>query len=56
MVCLGQGLSGGFYPVSAVLGSNEVFDIIPPGTHGSTYGGNPMACTVAIETVEQTVK
>lgn len=56
MTCLGQGLSGGFYPVAAVLGQSEVFDTIPPGTHGSTYGGNPMACIVAIESIEQTIK
>ena len=47
MVLLGKALSGGFYPVSAVLADAEVMDVITPGTHGSTYGGNPMACQIA---------
>jgi ornithine--oxo-acid transaminase len=40
MVLLGKALSGGCYPVSAVLADNEVMDNIKPGEHGSTYGGN----------------
>lgn len=52
MVCLGKALSGGFMPVSAVLGTNEVFDCIKPGMHGSTYGGNPLACVTAIESIK----
>jgi ornithine--oxo-acid transaminase len=52
MVCLGKALSGGFFPVSAVLGSNEVFDCIKSGDHGSTYGGNPLACAVARRSVD----
>jgi ornithine--oxo-acid transaminase len=43
-----QALSGGTMPVSAVLGSHEVMMVIGPGEHGSTYGGNPMACAVAM--------
>jgi ornithine--oxo-acid transaminase len=44
---LGKALSGGFYPVSAVLSNNEVLGILKPGQHGSTFGGNPLACAVA---------
>lgn len=44
---LGKALSGGFYPVSAVVGRREVMDLFTPGSHGSTYGGNPLACAVA---------
>ena len=46
MLVLGKALSGGFLPVSAVLTSNEVMLTIKPGEHGSTYGGNPLACIV----------
>jgi ornithine--oxo-acid transaminase len=47
-VCLiGKALSGGFYPVSAVLASREVLGVFRPGDHGSTFGGNPLACAVA---------
>ncbi len=48
VLILGKALSGGTYPVSAVLTSNEVMLCIQPGQHGSTYGGNPIACKVAI--------
>jgi ornithine--oxo-acid transaminase len=44
---LGKALSGGFYPVSAVVSSSEVLGVFRPGSHGSTYGGNPLACAVA---------
>lgn len=44
---LGKALSGGFYPVSAVVSSRAIINIIRPGTHGSTYGGSPLACAVA---------
>ena len=47
-VCIiGKALSGGFYPVSAVLASREVLGVFQPGDHGSTFGGNPLACAVA---------
>uniref|UniRef100_A0A7S1I7Z0 Ornithine aminotransferase n=1 Tax=Eutreptiella gymnastica TaxID=73025 RepID=A0A7S1I7Z0_9EUGL len=49
---LGKALSGGAYPVSAVLTSDEVMLNIKPGQHGSTYGGNPVACAVAIASLE----
>lgn len=51
MVCLGKALSGGYLPISAVLGTDEVFECITPGTHGSTYGGNPLACVTMMESV-----
>jgi ornithine--oxo-acid transaminase len=44
---LGKALSGGFYPVSAVVSSREVLEVFEPGSHGSTYGGNPLGCAVA---------
>jgi ornithine--oxo-acid transaminase len=44
---IGKALSGGFYPVSAVLSNKEVMDVLKPGEHGSTFGGNPLACAVA---------
>ena len=46
-VTVGKALSGGFYPVSAFLARREVMDVFTPGIHGSTYGGNPLACAVA---------
>ena len=46
-VTIGKALSGGFYPVSAFLAKNEVMDVFTPGIHGSTYGGNPLACAIA---------
>jgi ornithine--oxo-acid transaminase len=47
-VCIiGKALSGGFYPVSAVLASREILGVSHPGDHGSTFGGNPLACAVA---------
>ena len=52
MVLLGKAISGGMYPVSAVLGSKEVMLTVEPGTHGSTYGGNPLACAVAMRALE----
>lgn len=47
VIIIGKALSGGFYPVSAVLANTEVMDVFKPGDHGSTYGGNPLACAVA---------
>ncbi|MGD2105048.1 MAG: ornithine--oxo-acid transaminase [Anaerolineae bacterium] len=49
VVTLGKALSGGMYPVSAVLSSREVLGVFDPGDHGSTFGGNPLACAVARE-------
>jgi len=52
IVVLGKALSGGVLPVSAVLASNEVMLTLKPGEHGSTYGGNPVACKVATAALE----
>ncbi|MEY3599448.1 MAG: hypothetical protein RLZZ463_214 [Bacteroidota bacterium] len=52
LLVLGKALSGGVYPVSAVLAQNEVMDVIEPGSHGSTFGGNPIAAAVAIAALE----
>ncbi|CAH0727527.1 unnamed protein product, partial [Brenthis ino] len=52
ILILGKALSGGVLPVSAVLANNNVMDVITPGTHGSTYGGNPLACAVATEAIK----
>jgi ornithine--oxo-acid transaminase len=52
LVLLGKAISGGMYPVSCVLGSREVMLTIEPGTHGSTYGGNPLGSAVAIRALE----
>jgi ornithine--oxo-acid transaminase len=52
IVLLGKALSGGFYPVSAVLCDDEIMGLIKPGEHGSTYGGNPLASTTAITALD----
>lgn len=52
LILLGKALSGGMYPVSCVLGRKDVMLTIEPGTHGSTYGGNPLGCAVAIRALE----
>jgi ornithine--oxo-acid transaminase len=52
MLILGKAISGGVYPVSAVLANNEIMDVIKPGQHGSTFGGNPVAAAVAVAALE----
>jgi ornithine--oxo-acid transaminase len=47
LTLIGKALSGGFYPVSAVLSNKEVLGVFQPGDHGSTFGGNPLACAIA---------
>ena len=49
LTLVGKALSGGFYPISAVLSNKEVLGVFKPGDHGSTFGGNPLACAVARE-------
>lgn len=55
MLILGKAISGGVYPVSAVLCDNHIMEVIHPGQHGSTFGGNPLACAVATEALEVVV-
>ncbi len=52
ILILGKALSGGVYPVSAVFSNTEIMNVIQPGQHGSTFGGNPLACAVAIAALE----
>ncbi|KAK8126212.1 ornithine aminotransferase [Apiospora kogelbergensis] len=52
MVTLGKAISGGMYPVSCVLSSKEIMLVVEAGTHGSTYGGNPLGCAVSIRALE----
>ncbi|MGD8427372.1 MAG: ornithine--oxo-acid transaminase [Balneolaceae bacterium] len=52
IIILGKALSGGAYPVSAVLADDEIMECLRPGEHGSTYGGNPLACAVAMEALK----
>ena len=47
LTLIGKALSGGYYPISAVLSNKEVMDVLRPGEHGSTFGGNPLACAIA---------
>lgn len=52
ILILGKALSGGVYPVSAVLAANDIMEVFLPGQHGSTFGGNPMAAAVAVTALE----
>jgi len=52
ILILGKALSGGVYPVSAVLSNDEIMNVIQPGQHGSTFGGNPIAASVAVTALE----
>jgi ornithine--oxo-acid transaminase len=52
ILVLGKALSGGLYPVSAVMANNDIMNVIRPGNHGSTFGGNPIAAAVAIAALE----
>ena len=52
ILILGKALSGGVYPVSAVLANNEIMNVIRPGNHGSTFGGNPVAAAIGIAALE----
>lgn len=49
ILCLGKALSGGFYPISAVLANESIMSVLTPGTHGSTFGGNPLASAIGME-------
>lgn len=52
VLVLGKALSGGMYPVSAVLANDEIMNVIKPGQHGSTFGGNPLAATIAMAALD----
>jgi ornithine--oxo-acid transaminase len=52
ILILGKAVSGGVYPVSAALANNEIMEVIKPGQHGSTFGGNPLAAKVAVAALE----
>ena len=52
ILILGKALSGGVYPVSAVLANDAIMKVITPGSHGSTFGGNPIAAAVAMAALE----
>lgn len=52
ILILGKALSGGVFPVSAVLASDEIMLTLKPGQHGSTFGGNPLACKVAMAALD----
>ena len=52
LTIVGKALSGGYYPISAVLSNKEVLGVFKPGDHGSTFGGNPLACAVAREALK----
>jgi ornithine--oxo-acid transaminase len=56
VVIVGKALGGGVYPVSAVLADHEVMDVFTPGTHGSTFGGNPLGAAVALEALNVIVE
>ncbi len=56
VVIIGKALAGGFYPVSAILADDEVMSVFHPGDHGSTFGGNPLACAVARSAVRVLVE
>jgi ornithine--oxo-acid transaminase len=56
LTLIGKALSGGFYPVSAVLSNKEVLGVFQPGDHGSTFGGNPLACAIARAAVKVLVE
>ncbi len=53
LMCIGKALGGGVMPVSAVVGTREVLSVFNPGDHGSTFGGNPLACVIGLATMEE---
>ncbi|MBN2707571.1 MAG: ornithine--oxo-acid transaminase [Calditrichaceae bacterium] len=56
MLIVGKAISGGFYPVSAVISSKEILGVLNPGDHGSTFGGNPLACAIAMKALDVIVE
>ena len=55
ILILGKALSGGFYPISAVLSRKDIMLCFQPGEHGSTFGGNPLACAIGMEALQITI-
>lgn len=55
MMCLGKALGGGIYPVAAVVGKRSVMEVFHPGDHGSTFGGNPLACVIALQAMSEMI-
>lgn len=51
-ITVGKAMSGGFYPVSSVLACRELLEVFNPGEHGSTFGGNPLACSVSSAAID----
>ncbi len=56
ILILGKALGGGFYPISAICADDEIMDVFTPGDHGSTFGGNPLACAVAHTALQVIIK
>ena len=56
MYILGKALGGGVFPISCVVANKEVLGVFNPGSHGSTFGGNPMACAVSIASIDVLVE
>ena len=56
LLCVGKALSGGVYPISAVCGTEELLGVFTPGSHGSTYGGNPLAAAIGVAALDVTVR
>jgi ornithine--oxo-acid transaminase len=56
ILIIGKALGGGYYPVSAICANDEIMDVFTPGDHGSTFGGNPLACAVATTALEVIVQ
>lgn len=56
ILVLGKSLSGGVYPISGVLANDHIMLMIEPGTHGSTFGGNPLACAIATTAIQVLVE
>lgn len=52
IMCLGKALGGGIMPISAIVADRKVMEVFTPGTHGSTFGGNPLACAIGIAAIE----
>ncbi|MDW7987688.1 MAG: ornithine--oxo-acid transaminase [candidate division WOR-3 bacterium] len=56
ILIIGKALSGGYYPVSAICANDEIMEVFTPGDHGSTFGGNPLACAIAYSALEVIIK